>query len=135
MYNVTSHFHLLNKIFTFTADENGSSRSTSKHKSDKRRKSKGKRPTYDSSSESHETSDDEADDSPPRRAGRKKSADPFGGDMQKVAATHDFAPHTPPKKQFMYWGGDPESAAVMLIDRFVNNLAHILPSHYQLTLL
>jgi hypothetical protein len=63
----------------------------------------------------------------------EKVQNPLAETCRKCDAAHDFAPHTPPKKQFMYWGADPESAAVMLIDRFVNNLAHILPSHYQLT--
>ena len=45
------------------------------------------------------------------------------------AATHEFAPVKPPKKQFMYWGGAPDSAAVMLVDRFVKYLTRLIPSH------
>ncbi len=86
--------HIVKRYSTFftsytkhvTTHEIFSHRSTSKHKSDNRRsRSKGKRPTYDSSSESYETSDDEVDECPPKRAGRKKSVDHFGGDTQKVA--------------------------------------------------
>ncbi len=45
------------------------------------------------------------------------------------AATHEFAPVKPAKKQFMYWGGAPDSAAVMLVDRFVKYLTRLVPSH------
>jgi hypothetical protein len=35
------------------------------------------------------------------------------------AATHDFAPHSPPRKQFMYWSAKlPSSACLMLIERY-----------------
>ena len=111
--------HIVKRYSTFftsytkhvTTHEIFSHRSTSLHKSDNRRRSKGKRPTDDSSSESYETSDDEVDERPPRRAGRKTSVDPFGGDTQKVADlescrnTRLCTPHTSKKAIHVLGGG------------------------------
>ena len=58
-------------------------------------------------------------------------AEHFGEKIR--AATHEFVPVKPAKKQFMYWGGAPDSAAVMLVDRFAKYLTRLIPSHYQLT--
>ncbi len=96
---------------------------------DKRRRSTlNKSPQHDSSTENEDPSDDDFVDPPRKSTGRKRSVDPFDGNAQKLsdlvtleglcrAATHDFVPHKPARRQFMYWGGKPESAVLMLIER------------------
>jgi hypothetical protein len=121
-----------------TTLQSSSHRSPKKNKNDNRRRSNAKTPIYDSSSDNDEPSEDEFSVRPRKHGGRKKSVVPFDGDSQKTAdlvtlqglcraATHEFAPVKPAKKQFMYWGGAPDSAAVMLVDRFVKNLTRLIP--------
>jgi hypothetical protein len=99
-----------------------------KAKDKRHRRTLNKKNRQNSSSENEDPSDDEFVDPPHKPAARKRSVDPFNGNSQKLAdlvtleglcraATHDFVPHKPAKKQFMYWGGHPESAVLMLIER------------------
>ena len=121
-----------------------SHKSSNANKNDKRRSSQNKKPIHDSPSNSDETSEEDSSVTNRKRGGRTKRVDKKGGDPQRIAdlatlqalcraATHEFVPVKPPKKQFMYWGGAPDSAAVMLVDRLVKYLNRLIPSHYQLT--
>jgi hypothetical protein len=43
------------------------------------------------------------------------------------AATHDFAPHATPRKQFMYWSAKlPSSACMMLIQRYKRDVRDVM---------